>query len=289
MDPTGQSLLRLLFNEGETICVSPNEFGYHSISLENALSGEVTLLSPNDKVDILHCDSSQLTMVALNPIKGWRKDEFCTAYRSFLIEIDIGSIKDQLGTIAHIGMPHSAQVFSGNKSVHTAVILDEDLPNEKIYRMIAQWIFNIIPMADPKCKNPSRSIRVPGSYRAPKKKQRLISLGKRIRLKELMDWLNKFPHLRPQAKEKKKLPEGQADFSRLSGWARGMLKNGIDFKNRGRNQTFFGLAYDLALAGFSEDQAEQILLERFNEENDFKEKELLITIRSAYKTVEDKN
>ena len=284
MDPTGQSLLKLLFNEGETICVSNNEFGFHSIPLESALDGEVELLSPNDKVPLTYCHSSDLILAAINPINGFRRDSNVTAFRSFLIEIDIGTIKEQVNTIAHIKMPFSAQVFSGNKSVHTVITLDSDLSSEKNYRFTAEWILNIVTSADKNCKNPSRSIRIPGAYREPGKKQRLIKMNNRVTQKELSAWLNQYRHLEPTVKEKK-VVAGNADFSNLSPWARYMLVNGIEFKNRGRNQTFFGLAYDLALAGFSEEKAIELLRERFQEERDFKEKELLTTIVSAYRTV----
>lgn len=287
MDPTGQSLLNLLFNPGETICVSNNEFGFQSIPLKDALGEKVTLVSPNKNAPLKKVHTSRLTMVAINPINGWRRDEYVTAFRSYLIEIDIGTIKEQLGTIDHFKMPFSAQIFSGNKSVHTVITLDQDLPDEKTYRAIGNWIFNIISMCDQNCKNPSRSVRIPGAYREPNKKQRLIRLNKRIPLKELMDWLGQYEHLRPRAKQKKIVTPGQADFSRLSPWCRAMLTKGIDFKN-GRNQTWYALAYDLALGGFTEDGTIEILNERFEEEKDFKEKEFLTTIRSAFKKVSEK-
>jgi hypothetical protein len=286
MDPTGQSLLNLLFNPGETICVSNNEYGFQSIPLKDALSGKVTLISPNENSPLRKVDSSKLTMVAINPIHGWRRDEFVTGFRSYLIELDFGTTKEQLGTIAHYGLPFSAQVFSGNKSVHTVITLDQDLPDEKTYRAIGNWIFNIFNMCDQNCKNPSRSTRIPGAYREPGKKQRLIKLNRRVTLKELMDWLKQYDHLRPRAKEKKVVPKGQADFSRLSPWCRVMLTQGVDFKN-GRNATWYAIAYDLALAGFTEDGIIEILSERFEEERDFKEKEFLTTIGSAFKKVRE--
>jgi hypothetical protein len=101
-----------------------------------------------------------------------------------------------------------------------------------------------------------------------------------------MDWLNQYEHLRPKVKPKKEIPEGHADFSRLSPWARIMLSKGIVFKN-GRNQTWFGLAVDCALAGFSEELTIETFMQRFTEESDFKEKELLITIGSAFKYVNE--
>jgi hypothetical protein len=286
MDPTGQSLLNLLFNPGETICVSNNEFGFQSVPLKDVFKEKVTLISPNENSPLRKIDSSKLTMVAINPINGWRRDEHVTAFRSYLVEIDIGSIKEQQGTIAHFNMPWSAQIFSGGKSLHTVITLGQDLPDEKTYRLIGNWIFNIITCADKACANPSRSTRIPGAYREPGKKQRLIKLKQRVTLKELMDWLNLYPHLRPRAKEKKVVPAGNADFSRLSPYYRGMLTKGIDFKN-GRSNTWYFIAYELAVVGFTEDGIIEILSERFVEERDFKEKEFLTTIRSAFKKVSE--
>lgn len=286
MDSSGQSLLKLLFNDGETICVSDNRFAYHSMPLENTFGGKITLVSSNKDSPIRHCDSSKLILVSINPIKGFRCDKNVTAFRSFLVELDIGSTKEQLTTIKRFGMPFSAQVFSGNKSVHTVITLSEDLKDKRDYSDIANWIFNIITLADKNCANPSRGARIPGAYREPNKKQELISINRRITHKELFSWLNQYEHLRPRAKEKRIMLPGQADYSRLSPWARGMLTKGMEFKI-GRNQTWFGLAVDFALAGFSEDETIDNLGKHFVEEHDFKEKEWLASIRSAFKYVSE--
>lgn len=288
MDKTGKDLLKLMFDEKESICVSNNEFGFHSLPMEAAFNGVVTLESPNKDVPIRTCPSSSLLMVAINPINGFRRDEDVTKFRSFLWECDMGSIKDQLIYFEKTNVPLSAQIFSGSRSVHSITTLDEDLPDEKTWRMLNQWGLNILSLCDQNCKNPSRSTRVPGSYREPGKKQELISMGKRIGQKEFIGWLNKYEHLRPKTKLPRIIIEGQADFSRLSAWARSMLTNGIVFKNKGRNQTFYGLAMDLALAGFSEDLSIDLLTKRFVEEHDFKEKELITTIKSAFRAVNDK-
>ena len=286
MDDTGKSLLKLLFNEGETVCVSNSAFGYHSIPLEMALGETVELRSPSEMVPISYCSTSDLILAAINPISGWRRDSNVTAYRSFLIEIDTGTIKEQLGTIAHLKMPYSAQIFSGNKSVHTAIVLNTDLASEKIYRFIAEWILNIVTLADRNCRNSSRSIRIPGAYREPGKKQRLIEMGNRVSQKELMDWLNKYKHLEPKVATPRIISSENADFSNLSPWAQQMIIKGVTFKN-GRNQTWFGLAVDFAIAGFSEEKTIEMLTARFTEEHDFKEKELLRTINSAFKYVDE--
>jgi hypothetical protein len=221
----------------------------------------------------------------LNPIKGDRKDANVTAFRSFLIELDVGTIKEQLGTITHLGMPFSAQIFSGNKSVHTTIVLDEDLKDEKTYRTIIEWIFRIVPLVDKNCINPSRCIRIPGAYRK-EGKQRLINIGKRVTHKELFAWLNQYEHLRPQTKKKKEIIPGQANPDRLSPWCQRMLATGMEFKN-GRNKGWFSVGVDFAKAGYEEEEAISFLMNYFQEEYDFKEKEFLTSIGSAFKFVRE--
>lgn len=274
-----------MFNPGETVCVSNNEFGFHSIPLENC-TGKVTLVSPNPKSPkpIDYCDSSELIFVAINPMLGFRLDSSVVAFRSFMWEIDIGPIAHQMAYFEKIKLPISAKIFSGNKSVHAITVLDEEIPDEKTYRFLYQWALNILTMCDQNCKNPSRSIRIPGAYRAPGKKQRLIEMKGRIKLKDFMDWLNDHKHAMPQPRKRRKAGD-KADIHKLSGWARTMLTKGIVF-NKGRNQTWFGLAVDFALAGFTEELTIETLQEHFREDHDFKEKEWLITIASAFKYAE---
>jgi hypothetical protein len=289
LDPKGQSLLKLLFNPGEEVCVTPNELGFHSIPLEKALSGDIELILPNEGSPVIHCNSSDLILTAINPIKGFKRDCFVTAFRSFLIEYDDRPLKDQISYIKYLKMPFSAQVFSGNKSIHTVIVLNEDLTDEKTYRYIGNWIFNIMAGCDKNCKNPSRAVRIPGAYREPGKKQRLVELKGRVSHKELFSWLNLYEHKKPKFKERKTAFQGDADFSLLSPWCRYMMLNGVDFKNRGRNQTWYAIAYDFALAGFTLDKTIDILQTSFSEESDFKEKEWLTTINSAFKKVEENN
>ena len=220
MDPKGQSLLNLLFNPGEEVCVSNSQWAYGSIPLETALNGPIELISPNKDISPVHCDSSELLLCSINPIVGFRSDKNVQKFRSYLIEMDEGSLKNQLDYLKYLKMPWSVQVFSGNRSIHTVICLSEDLSDEKTYRSIGDWIFKIVSEADSNCRNASRMVRIPGAYREPGKKQRLISIKDRVSHKELFSWLKKYEHLRPQAKEKKIIVQGNEDFSRLSPWCR---------------------------------------------------------------------
>ena len=286
MDSTGKQLLNLMFNPGETICVRPNLYSYHSISLESAMEGTISLVPPDSGRPTQYYDSSELLLVALNPILGFCKDANVQKYRSFLFELDTGSIRDQLGYFQHLQIPLSAQVFSGNKSVHSLLTLSSDRLDEKTYRLLYQWCLNIMTLVDRNCKNPSRSIRIPGAYREPGKKQRLISIGERVTISEFLTWLNRYPHLRPRAKEKRIIVPGTGSVDRLSKWAKGQLKYGMK-PTKGRNQHWFGMGYDFAQAGYSEGEAIEILSRHFNPEHDFSENEFLTCIASAYKIVSE--
>lgn len=282
MDPKTQDFFKLLFNANEKICVQDSKFATHAVPLEEVLSGKVTLIPKDPERFPKVVDSDKLVLVALNPAEGLRCDENIAKYRSFLIELDVGSILEQINTVRHLKMPFTAQVFSGNKSVHTVITLDEDLKNEAQYRLIAKWIFAIITTADDKCGNPSRCVRIPEVYREPGKKQRLIRLKERVSHKELFSWLNKWPHLAPKPKVKKIIPEGEGDYNKLSTWAKYQIKNGVK-PTAGRNQHWYGLFYDFALAGYSQDEAISVLAPLFVEERDFTEREWLTIAKSAFK------
>lgn len=286
MDDTGKKLLNLMFRPGETVCVSHNKYGYHSIPLENALNGPVTLIPPDSNRAWETPNSNDLTLVALNPIVGFRQDLGCTAFRNFLVEMDYGPLPEQLAYAKKIGLPYSAVVFSGNKSLHFLVSLSTDLPDEATYRKLSEWILGIATIADQNTKNPSRSIRVPGSYREPGKKQILVELKGPTSLKDLATWLNQHPDAKPKEKEKREI-SGKHDFSKLKQWVIDRLLNGLD-PNQGRNKQWFSIACEFALAGYSEDDTMDILTDFFSPDRDFSEREWKTSLRSGFKYIYDR-
>ncbi len=293
MDPTGQDLLKLMFCPGESICVSYNMFGYHSIPLENMFQEEQFTLVPTpdscEKRGITWDEgyekrfSGEMLLVALNPVKGFREDSNCTAFRNFLIELDDGSLDEQLAYVKKLGLPYSAVIFSGGKSLHFLVSLNTDLPNESIYRMLAQWILNIITLADQQTKNPTRSIRIPGAWRTPTQQQQLREIGPAISQLDLLKWLSKHPNAKPPKYEKRQ-PSDKPSFKHVKQWAIKSLLKGID-RSKGRSNQWYAIAYEFALAGYSEDDTITVLNQYYTPERDFKEKEWLITIKSAFKHV----
>ena len=288
MHEDGQKLLELMFKQEETVCVSNSKFSYHSIPLENALQGTVTLLPPlkNDKTweeQAIYCDSSELLLVALNPIEGYCRDNNVKSYRNFLIELDIGTIDEQIEYIKRSGLCYSAMIFSGGKSAHTLISLDQDLPDSTMYRKIIEWIMNILTLADKACKNPSRKIRIPGAERTPGKFQELLEFKGKVKLEDLSNWLQKHPNSMPKD-PKKRLPfTGVPDLSRMKPWSIKMLEKGFP-AGMGRNSGWFILSCDAFDCGFNEDQIIELFRPYFTEESDFNEREWLSTINSAFKS-----
>jgi hypothetical protein len=282
MDEQGKKLLNLMFRPGERICVSPDKFAYHCVPLENAFKEKVTLVSPNPSVPIRECLSDELTLVSLNPSNGFRSDHAVTAFRSFLIECDTAPLAQQVSYIRSLGLPYSAQIFSGSKSIHTLITLNQDLPDEPTYRLFAEWILNIATAADQQTKNASRSVRVPGAIRPETgKKQVLVDFKGPVDIKDLAAWLAKHPEAKPRKAEKRKV-SGTASLKNVKPWVIKLLTNGLD-PTKGRNQQWFAVAVELCLSGYPEDEVVDWLSQFFVEDRDFKEKEWLTTIRSGFK------
>ena len=283
-----------MFRPGETVSVSYNKYGYHSIPIEEVLTAPIVTLVPTPEScekrkiewspeNFEKINTEKLTLVALNPIKGFREDRNATHYRNFLVEMDDGTADEQMAYIKRIGMPYSAVVFSGNKSLHFLISLDKDLPSENVYRVFSMWTLAIAQAADQNTINPSRSIRIPGAEREPGKFQRLVEYRGPVSINEMSAWLNKFPNCKPQKPEKREI-SAEVDFSKLKSWVADRLVNGL-LPNQGRNKQWFSIACEFALAGYSEDDTLDILGGFFTPDRDFKEREWKTAIHSGFKYI----
>lgn len=274
--------LKLLFNEGEEICVSDCKGGYHSISQD--LDKDIVLVSPKEDKMPRAIKEDDINLIAINPIKGWRRDENVTAFRTFLVEVDDGNLPQQLNYIKDMGMPYSACVFSGNKSLHFAITLDQDLPTYELYYDVAEWILNIMDQADPMTKNPSRSIRFPNNRRKDGKKllQAMVEIKDRVKYTDLAKWLQQYPQHNPAEKRKHKKVTSTKNIGGIPAWVLIKLKEGID-ESRGRNNEWFSIAMELAKAGYTDDQMVEYTQEFFTPERDFGQREWETIMRSAYK------
>jgi RecA-family ATPase len=115
--------------------------------------------------------------IRMNPLDGnGCMDANVTTYRHTLIEADDQDLGQQLALIKELGLPCSAIVHSGGKSIHAVVRVDA--PNLDEYRRRVDRLHEICKTsglkADPANRNPSRLSRLPGVMRKGKP-QYLIS------------------------------------------------------------------------------------------------------------------
>jgi hypothetical protein len=137
-----KSAKAILFNEGELI-------GYKALATE-------WRPSPNDKLQYF-CINPLLTY------KDLQKNNL-SACRNILLEFDKASLKQQEKLVQSAKLPYSIKTFSGNKSYHYIISLEESL-SEKDYTELVELIYAIFPTADQACSNSNRLSRTPGAFR----------------------------------------------------------------------------------------------------------------------------
>lgn len=288
MHKTGVELLNLMFRPGETICPHHTKYAYDSIPLEKAFEEKVVLVPVDPKRSPEMVKTDDLLLVALNPIKGTRNDGNVYAYRNFLVEMDYGPLAAQMVYAKdQMKIPYSAVVFSGSKSLHFLIALEDDLKSEDYWRLIAEWTLKIANMADQNTKNPSRSIRIPGAFREPGKQQKLVEIRGRIKYSELKAWLDLHPDAEPKQHVRGEIGNAEGLEHLEKQWVKDILEKGIDV-NKGRNKQWFAISCEFALAGYSEDATIRILEKYYVPDRDFKEREWLAAIKSGFKHISRK-
>jgi hypothetical protein len=276
--------LDLLFDPGESVCVSPNKYAYYSVTLDQFKSGQIQLI--NKSKNSYHYKSNAMELISINPISGWREDANVTKFRSFLVEIDDGSLSEQLSYIKDLKVPYSACVFSGSKSLHFAITLDTPFESLSTYKYVAEWILNIVKKADQNTKNPSRGIRIPGAIRSStKKEQKLIELKSRITMDELNAWLSEYEEFKPKPIDED--VEMITDLGFVPLWVVKKLEDGIHNKGS-RNSTWYIIAHRIAEAGLNEDEAVSVLSRYYEEQPDFTRREWEYVIRNTVKKYRNK-
>ena len=173
MNDTLNKFLNLLFDPSDEICSSPNLYANKSKTMDKVTTADA--------------------FISINPILGVRNNENVTKLKTFLVEIDPKNwnelsdadkeitLLDNLNYIKNIGMPYSTCTYSGNKSHHFLISLDQDIKNVEEYKFYYKWLTNIVDKADKQTGHPSISTRLPGHIRSDTFKcQQLIEINKRI-------------------------------------------------------------------------------------------------------------
>jgi RecA-family ATPase len=180
-------------------CFAPEEF----VAIAPAREGDDGEIAPTrgvtmkrnewkqrvaEKGGIEKCFSTTLGLfVRINPMsKGGAKNEHVTAHRHALVEFDRDASgvtipkEQQYAAILASGMPVSALLDSGNKSLHAWVRVDAPDAAEYRRRVDIIWDWFEGRCLDRQNKNPSRLSRCPGGRRTVDgevRAQRLLALG----------------------------------------------------------------------------------------------------------------
>jgi hypothetical protein len=137
----------------------------------------------------------KLEYFVINPMHTARNKNNVTKFRNFLVEIDNMSIPDQKKKIKEFLMPYSTAVYSGGKSIHFIISLEEPLRDIDEYKTMVNKIYDAMGIkvdknVDPSCKNATRFSRCPNSIRVKYNAvQHLLKVNARIPNQVLLDWL----------------------------------------------------------------------------------------------------
>lgn len=245
--------MRTLFDKGEHVCQTDDVYG----------------VDPKSADGILYPDYQ---FFCINPLKPGtsRRDDNVAVFRNILLEFDKGSLKEQLDWLNEV--PYSILTWSGGKSHHAIISLDEPCDTRKEYDALVRRIYAKVPMADKSVKNPSRLSRTPGALRNNGSEQVLVHNRARISQADLGAWLGP---------EEKKLTTAQPEKRSLgiSPWTRNFLMLGAETGKR--NASLFAAACDMLRHGYDADMI-AILAQNAV---DLPEQEIRACIRSAEQAI----
>lgn len=270
--------LGVLYNDDETACFAEDKYG--------------TNCYPKSKFDPKYHQ-----FITLNPCSGGRGNEFVTAYRNFLVEIDSEgmSLEDQYEFFKSIQMPYSAITFSGNKSLHYVISLDRPLLAIETYKQVGDKLARAIghPGLDVGViKRPATFTRAPmGVRKSNGRIQKICEVFDRVNRDDFNVWLSKrLPGelLDLIHKKKKKFVQkenyrtiGDPSIFRIRRTELNWLIEG-DFPKGERSDRWYRVACQASDAGYSYDEAIVTLEKYFYEDSDFLYREWEGIIRGVF-------
>lgn len=176
----------VLFNKGELIC-----------------SGDIKSTNLSESV--------YGNFFSINAMVNKRSDLNVTSFRNFLFEMDNIPIKDQLLIWNKLSDVVTSVTYSGGKSLHAIISLEEPLKAtpgsrqgvmtyKKVWERMAAYLDGKLMelgyrcgedgFFDSACKNPSRLSRVPGAVRSNGKEQKLEILNSRLSKQRFINFFN---------------------------------------------------------------------------------------------------
>lgn len=182
-------VLSLLFNIGEKTCVGGAKSTKVVDPFEN--EGEYYCVNPLTSIDLDYKKKPYYFYT-----KARRADINVSKFRNFVFEIDELSLSDQIKVIEGSEIDFSAIVYSGGKSYHCLICLEDELGGVHTQNGIDgyKYVWNRIAarinktseglglgggVVDQSCKNPSRFTRYPEFQVEGRKKQEIFKFNEK--------------------------------------------------------------------------------------------------------------
>ena len=189
-EPMASGFLQLLetcFRPGEFVAIAPaqeNEAGEIAPSRGVTLTREEWQTKVKAKGGIERCFGTKLGLfIRLNPMReGGAKNDDVTSFRHVLVEFDRDDAgapvpkEEQHGALLASGLPISALIDSGNKSLHAWVRVDAGDAREYARRVDLIWGLFEAQALDKQNRNPSRLSRCPDGRRTVNDEVRIQKL-----------------------------------------------------------------------------------------------------------------
>jgi RecA-family ATPase len=177
------TLLQAAFQPGEGVAIGKAKVNGEGRCIPD---GAGTVFSRDawlDKLDAHGGNADDLfasphgVFVRVNPLRlGGSTDADVTAFRHALVEFDQQSMQEQWAVISQSGVPCSAILTSGNRSLHAWVRVDAKDATEYAERVSILYDHFSHYGVDVKNRNPSRFSRLPGVRRGDGR-QELLAVG----------------------------------------------------------------------------------------------------------------
>jgi hypothetical protein len=192
----------MIFREDEGKCVGSQYDSTVSRSPQITSKTEFYCINPLDPLE----DYAYEKKPSYDQYKPRRADANVTSFRNFIFEIDTIPLKDQLEALEKTGIDFTAIIYSGGKSYHAIIALEEGMDllpcnqdsvvsYKRVWSQIAEYINKVAEkdVVDKSCKNPSRLTRMPNSIRSNGNTQKLISVGELMSNASFNELLEKCP------------------------------------------------------------------------------------------------
>lgn len=183
-----------LFDNGQSTCFTYSPYGTFTKLVSDFISqpdrSQYFCINALSELDVNFANSNSKN-AALN--KGRRASSNVICYRNFLIECDGIDLDSQIKHIKESGIPFSTAVFSGSKSIHLIVSLENPVATMAEYKTmwlrIAAAFNGLHNYADSSTSDCARLSRIPNALRDNGNIQELLKVTKRISDETIYSWL----------------------------------------------------------------------------------------------------